>query len=184
MRDTAISDQDGVALFDEPAHAVFGAQTLKSSGALVRTEPSWLNADCAARSPNAAHPLPSKPDGAGRVERTHAWQNAFNRLQRRYEQRETVIDAFFGLADAIITVRKIIRNALTTVAQPTQATPKITYPCAHLSGTSTADDVPVQRVGRQGLYPVRRGRDRPPGGGRPIESHGRNTRRVPFPGGA
>ena len=48
------------------------------------------------------------------VERTNAWHNAFNRLQRCYERRETVIDAFFDLADAIITVRSLIRQAWTT----------------------------------------------------------------------
>ena len=48
------------------------------------------------------------------VERTNAWHNAFNRLQRCYERREDVIDAFFDLADAIITVRSLIRQAWTT----------------------------------------------------------------------
>ncbi len=48
------------------------------------------------------------------VERTHQWQNAFNRLQRCYERQERVIDAFFDLADAIITVRSMIRKAWTT----------------------------------------------------------------------
>lgn len=48
------------------------------------------------------------------VERTNAWHNAFNRLQRCYERREIVIDAFFDLADAIITVRSTIRKAWTT----------------------------------------------------------------------
>jgi hypothetical protein len=43
-----------------------------------------------------------------------AWHNAFNRLQRCYERRETVVDAFFDLADAIITVRSLIRQAWTT----------------------------------------------------------------------
>ena len=47
------------------------------------------------------------------VERTNAWHNAFNRLQRCYERREEVIDAFFDLADAIITVRSLIRQAWT-----------------------------------------------------------------------
>ena len=45
------------------------------------------------------------------MERTNAWHNAFNRLQRCYERREDVIDAFFDLADAIITVRSLIRQA-------------------------------------------------------------------------
>jgi hypothetical protein len=47
------------------------------------------------------------------VERTNAWHNAFNRLQRCYERREHIIDAFFDLADAIITVRSLIRKAWT-----------------------------------------------------------------------
>lgn len=48
------------------------------------------------------------------VERTHAWQNAFHRLARCYERRVTVIDAFFGLADTVITVRSLIRRSWTT----------------------------------------------------------------------
>ena len=46
-------------------------------------------------------------------ERTNAWHNAFNRLQRCYERNETVINAFFDLADAIITLRRLIREAWT-----------------------------------------------------------------------
>ncbi|MFE2093454.1 IS5/IS1182 family transposase, partial [Streptomyces sp. NPDC059460] len=42
------------------------------------------------------------------------WQNAFYRLARCYERRATVIDAFFDLADTIITVRSLIRQAWTT----------------------------------------------------------------------
>lgn len=45
------------------------------------------------------------------IERTNAWHNAFNRLQRCYERRKVVIDAFLDLADAIITVRALIRRA-------------------------------------------------------------------------
>ncbi|WP_329231833.1 IS5 family transposase [Streptomyces canus] len=48
------------------------------------------------------------------VERTHAWQNAFHRLARCYERRATVINAFFDLADTIITVRSLIRRAWVT----------------------------------------------------------------------
>lgn len=61
-----------------------------------------------------AHKGEKAPIQAGQrwpVERTNAWHNAFNRLQRCYERRETVIDAFFDLADAIITVRSLIRQA-------------------------------------------------------------------------
>jgi hypothetical protein len=45
------------------------------------------------------------------VERTHSWENAFNRLQRCHEKVETVVNAFFDLADAIITIRSPIRQA-------------------------------------------------------------------------
>ncbi|MEU0156243.1 IS5 family transposase, partial [Micromonospora fulviviridis] len=54
------------------------------------------------------------PIQAGRrwhVERTNSWHNAFNRLQRCYERTEKVINAYFDLADAIITVRSLIRRA-------------------------------------------------------------------------
>jgi IS5 family transposase len=64
-----------------------------------------------------AHKGEKAPIQAGQrwhVERTNAWHNAFNRLQRCYERRETVVDAFFDLADAIITVRSLIRQAWTT----------------------------------------------------------------------
>jgi hypothetical protein len=40
--------------------------------------------------------------------------NGFNRLQRCYECRNVVIDAFCDLADAIITVRNLIGRAWTT----------------------------------------------------------------------
>jgi transposase len=64
-----------------------------------------------------AHKGDKAPIQAGQrwqVERTNAWHNAFNRLQRCYERRENVIDAFFDLADAIITLRSLIRRAWTT----------------------------------------------------------------------
>jgi transposase len=64
-----------------------------------------------------AHKGEKAPIQAGQrwpVERTNAWHNAFSRLQRCHERREEVIDAFFDLADAIITVRSLIRQAWTT----------------------------------------------------------------------
>lgn len=48
------------------------------------------------------------------AERTPAWQNVFSRLARCYERRATVIDAFFDLADTIITVHNMIRRSWTT----------------------------------------------------------------------
>ncbi len=60
-----------------------------------------------------AHKGDKAPIQAGQrwhVERTNAWHNSFNRLQRCYERNEDVIDAFFDLADTIITVRSLIRR--------------------------------------------------------------------------
>jgi IS5 family transposase len=45
------------------------------------------------------------------VERTNAWHNSFGKLQRCYECSEKVIDAFFDLADAVITARRLIRES-------------------------------------------------------------------------
>ncbi|WP_432977730.1 IS5 family transposase [Dactylosporangium sp. CA-233914] len=56
------------------------------------------------------------------VERTNAWHNAFNRLQRCYERKENVINAYFDLADAIITVRSLIRQAWTLYRWDTRPT--------------------------------------------------------------
>jgi transposase len=54
------------------------------------------------------------------VERTNAWHNAFNRLQRCYERTEVVVvDAFFDLADTITTLRSLIRRSWTTTAGTT-----------------------------------------------------------------
>jgi transposase len=64
-----------------------------------------------------AHKGDKAPIQAGQrwhVERTNAWHNTFNRLQRCYERREAVVDAFFDLADTIITLRSLIRRAWTS----------------------------------------------------------------------
>lgn len=72
-----------------------------------------------------AHKGDNAPIQAGqrwRVERANAWQNAFNRFQRCCERRENVIDAFFDLADAIITLRSLTRRAWTTHRWDTRPT--------------------------------------------------------------
>ena len=63
-----------------------------------------------------AHKGDKAPVQAGQrwhIERANAWHNSFNRLQRCYERSQNVIDAFFDLADAIITIRRLIRQAWT-----------------------------------------------------------------------
>jgi transposase len=63
-----------------------------------------------------AHKGDKAPIQAGQrwhVERTNSWLNNFSRLQRCYERNEEVINAFFDLADSIITVRRLIRESWT-----------------------------------------------------------------------
>ena len=70
-----------------------------------------------------AHKGDKAPIQAGQrwhVERTNAWHNSFSKLQRCYERKEKVIDAFFDLADAIITVRRLIREAWTLYRRDTR----------------------------------------------------------------
>ncbi len=72
-----------------------------------------------------AHKGDKAPIQAGQrwhVERTNSWHNAFNRLQRCYERTEKVIDAFFDLADTIITIRSLIRRAWTIYRWDTRPT--------------------------------------------------------------
>ena len=86
--------------------------------------PLWLNAGA---------PIPKIARRASHVERATAWHNAFNRLQRCYERHEDVINASFGLADTIITVRSLIRQAWITYrwGYPARASTMITPPiCA------------------------------------------------------
>lgn len=63
-----------------------------------------------------AHKGDKAPVQAGQrwhVERTNSWHNNYNRLQRCYERDQQVIDAYFDLADAVITLRRLIREAWT-----------------------------------------------------------------------
>lgn len=63
-----------------------------------------------------AHKGDKAPPQAGQrwpVERTNAWHNSFHRLQRCYERKENVINAFFDIADTIITLRRLIRESWT-----------------------------------------------------------------------
>jgi transposase len=56
----------------------------------------------------------SAPIQVGRrwvVERTNAWVNAFGRLRRCTERRQTIVQAYLDLAIAVITVRALIRAA-------------------------------------------------------------------------
>jgi hypothetical protein len=91
----------------------------KASGSVLKVRLAETRDELAGRgmAGQIAHKGEKAPIYAGQrwpVERTNAWHNAFSRLQRCYERREEVIDAFFDLADTIITVRSLIRQAWTT----------------------------------------------------------------------
>ena len=80
------------------------------------SQKTWNELDSRSMKGEIAHKGDKAPVQAGQrwhVERTNAWHNAFNRLQRCYERDEKVIDAFFDLADTIITLRRLIREAWT-----------------------------------------------------------------------
>ena len=47
------------------------------------------------------------------MERTHAWGNQFKKLVYNTERHDLVIDAFLAFAHAIITLRRLIRQAWT-----------------------------------------------------------------------
>jgi hypothetical protein len=92
-----------------------------------------------------AHKGDKAPIQAGQrwhVERTNAWHNGSNRLQHCYERREDIIGAFFDLADAIITVRRLIRESGDIHADSyrvlSPASPNLVTTCQHPGcGTSS-----------------------------------------------
>jgi hypothetical protein len=59
------------------------------------------------------HKTPIQAGQHWHVERTNSRHNSFSRLQRCCERKEEVIDAYPSLADAIITVRSMIRQSWT-----------------------------------------------------------------------
>jgi transposase len=58
-------------------------------------------------------PAPIQASRRWPVERTHAWGNQFKKLLYNTERCDPVIDAFLALAHAIITLRRLIRQAWT-----------------------------------------------------------------------
>ena len=82
-----------------------------------RSRSSHWRAGCPESDPSVRGGPPEKDQPSRHLAAwpTHpAWHNGFNRFQRCYERREKVINAFFDLADAIITVRSLIRQAWIT----------------------------------------------------------------------
>lgn len=75
--------------------------------------PNSTGADCTDRSLKGEKG-PTQASRRRHVERTHTWQNAFHRPALCYERCTIVINAFFDLADTVITVRGLIRRAWTT----------------------------------------------------------------------
>jgi transposase len=58
-------------------------------------------------------PAPVQATRRWPVERTHAWGNQFKKLVYNTERHDPVIDAFLALAHAIITLRRLLRQAWT-----------------------------------------------------------------------
>lgn len=99
-------DETGPLPQDITVHLDAGYDSGKTRDELQRRGLNW----------EIAHRGDKAPIQAGQrwhVERTNSRHSNFNRLQRCYERHEDVIDAFFDLADAIITLRRLIREAWT-----------------------------------------------------------------------
>ena len=75
------------------------------------------------KSPHEGDKAPIQAGQRWHVERTNSWHNNFNRLQRCYERDEEVIDAFFDLADAIITLRAPYPRGLDPLPMGHQTSP-------------------------------------------------------------
>jgi hypothetical protein len=58
-----------------------------------------------------ARPAPLRATSCWVVERTHAWHNAFKKLAWCTERRGLVIRFYLALANAIIIVRRLVREA-------------------------------------------------------------------------
>jgi transposase len=58
------------------------------------------------------------------IERTHAWMNDFGKVRRCFERRRAVVDFYFWLAAAIVTVQLLIRRAREAFRWPTRPTTK------------------------------------------------------------
>jgi hypothetical protein len=69
---------------------------------------------CAGNIATKGKPAPLQATNRWQVERTNSWHNrGFNKLHICTEVRTHVIDAFIALANAIITVRRLIREGWT-----------------------------------------------------------------------
>jgi hypothetical protein len=56
-------------------------------------------------------PAPLQAGSRWRVERTHAWMNAFGKLRRCTEKRQAVVDFYLFLAAALVVLRRLIQEA-------------------------------------------------------------------------
>jgi hypothetical protein len=99
----------------EPDRAVIGVidRTLLAPGKVEGHRDDHLGLKLAVARSRRSEKAPIRAGQRWPVERTNAWHNAFGRLQRCYERHVDVVDAFFDLADTIITVRSLIRRAWT-----------------------------------------------------------------------
>jgi transposase len=89
-----------------------------STATRTRLAERGLNAAIARK----GRPAPAQAGARWVVERTHSWHNAFKKLAICTERRATVINAFIDLADAIIILRRLIRQAWTTHRWDTRPT--------------------------------------------------------------
>jgi hypothetical protein len=67
-------------------------------------------------------PAPLQAGSRWTVERTHAWMNAFGKLRRCTEKRQTIVDFYLFLAAALVVLRRLIQEARTRFRWPGRPT--------------------------------------------------------------
>lgn len=67
-------------------------------------------------------PAPIQAGSRWKVERTHAWINAYGKLRRCTEKRQAVVDFYLFLAAALVVLRRLIQEARTRYRWPTRPT--------------------------------------------------------------
>ncbi len=67
-------------------------------------------------------PAPLQAGSRWKVERTHAWMNAYGKLRRCTEKRKAVVDFYLFLAAALVVIRRLMQQARTRYRWPGRPT--------------------------------------------------------------
>ena len=91
------------------------------TAAAVEPGPSWTDAASAPAANGARRAIGCRPVVGGVIERTNSWHHrGFNKLTVRTQEATQVIDAFIAMANAVITLRRLLGSCFPhqSAAQP------------------------------------------------------------------